>query len=221
MIDRRFTAICFMLVGTAALSAMSERRHPQSLVRPLEAISPEIGEWQTTGHETLGAEILNVLKPTSYLSRYYRGVDTSLGLFIAFYDHQTAGATLHSPKHCLPGTGWEIWKQSSYTVPLATGPVTINRYSVRHGEDKTVIYYWYQSEDRIVASELAGKVFLVRDSLISGKTAAALVRVTVPDTPTADREVEEFAKKLIPEISLCFGKQSGSKLAAADLIDRR
>jgi EpsI family protein len=83
--------------------------------------------------------------------------------------------------------------------------VVINRYSIRKADEKMIIYYWYQSKDRIVASELAGKFFLVRDSLLSGHTAAALVRLTVPDSPTADDEAIDFATKVSPQLNACMG----------------
>jgi EpsI family protein len=205
MIDR-YVGLCSLLLATVVLSAMSEHRPPQSLVRPLEQIPQSLGEWQTTGHETLGAEILNVLKPTSYLSRFYEGGEMPLGLFIAFYDRQTAGATLHAPKNCLPGSGWEVWKQGSLSLQGLSGLVTINRYSIRHADQKMIIYYWYQSKDHIVANEMAGKYFLVRDALFSGHTAAALVRVTIPDTPASDKNATDFAARVIPEVQKCFGK---------------
>jgi EpsI family protein len=206
MMDWRFAVVITMLSGTVILSGTSERRLPQSLARPLESIPTEMSQWHTVDRETLGAEVLKVLKPTSYISRFYKGSADALGLFIAFYERQTAGATLHSPKNCLPGSGWEIWRQGSLTIPSGSSNTVVNRYSVRRGDDKMVIYYWYQSKDRIVASEVAGKFFLVKDSLISGNTAAALVRLTLPDTPASDDHAAAFARSLIPEIQACFGK---------------
>jgi EpsI family protein len=206
MIDWRFAAVFSLLLGTLALSGLSERRQADSLSRPLEAIPTQLGQWQATSHETLGAEVLNVLKPTSYLSRVYKGDDDSLGLFIAFYDRQTAGSTLHAPQNCLPAGGWEVWQQGSYTIRQASGALTINRYSIRRTDDKLVVYYWYQSKERIVASEVAGKFYLVRDALFSGHTATALVRLTLPDSPTSDQEAEDFATRVIPEVQAGFGR---------------
>jgi EpsI family protein len=205
MIDWRFTSALALLTGTVVLSGMAERRPAQSLARPLETISTQIGPWRMTGRETLGAEVLDLLKPTSYLSRFYEGNEL-LGLFIAFYERQTAGATLHSPKNCLPGSGWEVWKQAYLTVPTRQGSVTVNRYSIRRLDEKIVMYYWYQSKDHLVASEIAGKFLLVRDALFSGHTAAALVRVTLPDTAAADEDASGFIAQLLPQVQDCFGK---------------
>ena len=203
--DWRFAGILTLLLGTVAVSAMSESRPLRPLSRPLEKIPAQLGRWQATGEETLGAEVLKVLKPTSYLSRFYGGDSQRLGLFIAYYDRQTAGGTLHSPRNCLPGSGWEIWQQSSLKVAGA-GDVIINRYSIRNLNQKMVMYYWYQSTDRIVASELAGKVYLVHDALFRQQTAAALVRLILPDTASSDEEAIDFSARVIPEIRACFGR---------------
>src|SRR5947209_8704585 len=106
-LDWRFAATVSLLAATAGISAMAELRPPESLHRPLEALPATLGRWHQASEESLGAEILGVLRPTSYLSRVYRGEDRDAGLFIAYYDRQQTGATMHSPRHCLPGSGWE------------------------------------------------------------------------------------------------------------------
>ena len=62
--------------------------------------------------------VVRALDPTSYLSRTYRKGSNDADLFIAFYAQQRAGESMHSPKHCLPGSGWEIWKHDSAPVPI-------------------------------------------------------------------------------------------------------
>ena len=183
--DWRFTATISLLVATAAISATAELRRPESLARPLETIPEQIGQWRQESELNLGAEILSVLRPTSYLSRVYRGKSREAGLLIVYYARQEAGTTLHSPRHCLPGSGWEIWRQASISVPAPSGPVRINRTSIRNQGEKLVMYYWYQSKSRIVMSEIAGKYFLVHDSLLRGNTAGSLVRLTLADAPAS------------------------------------
>ena len=49
---------------------------------------------------------------TDYLLRDYSttpdsGAVSALSLYIGYYDRQLRGKTIHSPKNCLPGAGWE------------------------------------------------------------------------------------------------------------------
>ena len=42
-----------------------------------------------------------------------------------------------------------------HTIDLGNGgmPIVVNRYVVQHGNDKSLALYWYQSRDRVVASD--------------------------------------------------------------------
>lgn len=130
--------------------------------------------------------------------------DRTLGLFIAYYAEQRAGESMHSPKHCLPGAGWEIWKYATVRVPLEHGNVPANRYSIQNGTSRALVLYWYQSRSRIIASEYMGKIMLIRDALINRSTAAAIVRITLADEPGALQSAVEFASKSIPELQFCL-----------------
>ena len=120
---------------------------------------------------------------------------------------------MHSPKHCLPGAGWEIWQHGSATIPVESGNVEVNKYSIQNAGTRMLMFYWYQSSTRIFASEYLGKVLLARDTLSNGRTGGSIVRIIVMDSPGAEQEAIAFASTLIPEVRKCFG--SPRTLAAA------
>jgi EpsI family protein len=149
--------------------------------------------------------VLGKLLPTSYLSRTYQKGGRQIGLFIAYYAQQRGGESMHSPKYCLPGGGWEIWNYGSVSVAMGGGDVRINKYSVHNGGNRAVVLYWYQSRKRILASEYLGKILLVKDSLTDGNTAGSIVKITVADTPAAVAEGIQFAAEVIPRMQDCLG----------------
>jgi|SRR5579862_408973 len=202
----QFPVTVLLLGATLAASGMSERRRPDYLARPLEDIDSQFAGWHAVADEALGARVLKVLLPTSYLSRTYRKDDRNLGLFIAFYAQQRAGESMHSPKHCLPGSGWEIWNYDTALVPVNGQSVKVNKYYVHHASQRALMFYWYQSKQRIIASEYLGKILLVRDALLDGRTAGSIVRITVPDVPGASEEAVQFASAVIPQVQRCFGR---------------
>jgi len=114
---------------------------------------------------------------------------------------------MHSPKHCLPGAGWEIWNHDSASIPVRGQQVQINKYSIENAGTRMLMFYWYQSKTRIIASEYLGKVMLARDTILTGHTAGSIVRIMLPDTPAASAEGVRFAARLIPEVERCFGSQ--------------
>ena len=136
-----------------------------------------------------------------------RKIKIPLELFIAYYAQQRAGESMHSPKHCLPGGGWEIWKQDSELLTVRGKQFEINKYSIQNSGSRMLMFYWYQSKTRIVASEYIGKLLLARDTLLSGHTSGSIVRIMLPDSPAISNEGLAFATRLIPEVERCFGSQ--------------
>jgi len=203
-----YVVTVLLLSATLAGYALSERRRPDSLAQPLDTIDKQIEGWTIAGDEPLSAGVLGKLQLTSYLSRMYDKGGTRLDLFIAYYAQQRAGESMHSPKHCLPGSGWEIWKHGSAIVPVAGGQVEVNQYSIQNSGRRMLVFYWYQSSRRIIASEYMGKILLARDALFDGRTSGSLVRVILPDVPSAPAEGTAFAAALIPRIQRCFGEQN-------------
>ena len=92
---------------------------------------------------------------------------------------------MHSPKHCLPGAGWEIWDYGSLDVAANGRNYTVNNYAIANSGQRMRVLYWYQSKGRIIASEYMGKILLARDALFQNSTAASIVRIIVPDQPGA------------------------------------
>lgn len=194
-----------VLAGTLALAKLSDRRLPESLAHGLAGIDSEISGWKAVGDSPLPAGTLAVLAPTSYLARVYRKGGQRLDLFVAFYAQQRAGENMHSPKHCLPGAGWEIWRYASTAVPVAgQRPVEVNLDSIQKSGERALVLYWYQSRRRVIASEYLGKLFLVRDALVDGRTAGSIVRLSLEDKPQAADEAVRFASKLIPQVQRCL-----------------
>ena len=67
--------------------------------------------------------MVQVLTPTSYLMRDYRKNNATAQLFVVFYALQRAGETMHSPKACLPGAGWEFTQKGMRIVNVGPGKV--------------------------------------------------------------------------------------------------
>lgn len=200
-----FAAILVILTGTFGLSALAKRRRPDPLAVPLTQIAAQISDWTAVKDQQLPEATLHALKPTAYLSRTYRKGAQDAGLFIAFYEQQRAGESMHSPKHCLPGAGWEIWGQDSATIPVRGRPARVNRYSIQNNGRRMLMFYWYQSKDRVIASEYLGKLLLARDAIVTGRTSGSIVRLMLEDVPGASEEGIALAARIIPEVDRSFG----------------
>src|SRR5579871_5185110 len=157
---------------------------------PLNQFPTKLGSWQMVQQGVIEQEVKDILRADDYVTRYYSNSRNYADLFVAYFKSQRAGQTPHSPKNCLPGSGW-IWTVSdtvSIQVPSRAEPIVVNRYIVSKDEDRAVVLYWYQSRDRVVASEYRAAALSVADALRYNHTDTALVRVTVPYRDPKDQQ---------------------------------
>jgi len=172
------------LVQGAAFYGLARRteRIPQS--RSLSELPSAFGEWRMLREGVIEPEEKEVLRADDYLSRNYAAPGKAASLFVAYFRSQRAGQTPHSPKNCLPGSGW-TWSVSDTIRIDITGraeAIEINRYIVSKGDDHEVVLYWYQSRDRVIAGEYRAALFTAWDALRYNRTDTELVRVVTPVT---------------------------------------
>jgi EpsI family protein len=198
-----------LLVLQAALlySAVRPEFVPPS--RPLEDMPATLGSWRLAHTGVIEQEVLDVLKADDILNRMYcnspssdctqTGQGTAANLFVAAFRTQRTGKAPHSPKNCLPGSGWV--KISSGEIPIDVGagaPISVNRYVVAYGSQRDLVLYWYQSRDRVVAGEFTAKFWVMADAIRLNRTDTALVRVIVPvvnrDEAQAQASATDFVK---------------------------
>jgi exosortase D (VPLPA-CTERM-specific) len=129
-----------------------------------------------------------------------------VNLYVAWYDSQRAGKSVHSPSTCLPGGGWKMTSFGQVEVPGVTvvgQPLRVNRTVIALGESRQLVYYWFQQRGRVLTNEYLVKWYLFWDSLTRSRTDGSLVRliVSLPEGSTeeqADRQLAEFAAELEP-----------------------
>jgi EpsI family protein len=157
--------------------------------QPLAEFPRQLGRWAAVSDEAIDADTLAVLKADDYLVRTYRGKGGEpAALFIAYYRAQHAGESMHSPKNCMPGSGWQPVQNDRVSLGTdARGqPIWVNRYVVAKGGQRALALYWYQENGRTIASEYWGKIYMVWDTFRTGRRDGAIVRISVPMATTDD-----------------------------------
>jgi len=164
------------------------------LARPLAQFPVQFGGWSLHQEGVVEKEIADVLRADDLLNRVYTGPGGVMAsLFVAYFKSQRTGQAPHSPQNCLPGSGWVPSQIGFLTleIPEEARSISINRYTVAKGDATSVVLYWYQSRDRVVASEFAAKFWLVADSIRYRRSDTALVRVVVPVGPEGEQAASD------------------------------
>jgi EpsI family protein len=166
--------------------------------KPLAEFPTVIGDWRMVREGVIEQDERDVLRADDYLTRQYAAPGKTASLFVAHFQSQRAGQTPHSPKNCLPGAGWSWSVADTVQVDIAGRgqPIEINRYIVSRADDHAVVLYWYQSRDRVVASESHAALFTAWDAMRYNRTDTELVRVVAPVAENGVDFIRAFFTKL-------------------------
>lgn len=200
---RAWTATALLIATgfiTSAARSQARAGAPPTISMPLT-----IGGWTGVDQPPLDAETERVLAADAYVDRDYSSPGHAhVGLYVAYYAQQRPGASIHSPLHCLPGTGWEPSEVATMAVTRPDGSTgTLRRMIVRKHLEQALVLYWYSIHGRMLANEFASKAWLIHDGIRLGRSDASLVRIVVPISPSTDsvtaaeRDGLAFANELL------------------------
>jgi EpsI family protein len=201
----RYWMVVALLAGTGLLLFARGNSDLIPASEPLSQVPRNIAGWWGSDVQ-IDQETLDVLGAGDFMSRVYihEGPELPIGLFIGYFPTQRTGVTIHSPKNCLPGSGWSFESEQYVNLNDANGNAhRVGEYIIADGEDRQFVIYWYQAHGRSIANEYMAKIYLVTDAIRLNRTDGALVRVITPikgdeGTSAARARAEAFTAKLFP-----------------------
>jgi exosortase D (VPLPA-CTERM-specific) len=194
-------------VGTTAFQARQEIIPERDQLSTFPLL---VDSWR--GNE-MGIEqvYLDTLKLDDYLmAQFGRPGDVfPIQLYVAYYESQRKGASVHSPRACLPGGGWnidEFDQQQIADVRPNGDPVSVNRVLISLGDSRQLVYYWFEQRGRNLTNEYLVKWFIFWDALTQNRTDGALVRLVTPLEETesiadADARMQQFVRDVDPQLA--------------------
>jgi EpsI family protein len=210
MNNRYFRALAVVLLLQAlAFYALASRPENVPYVAPLSTFPAVLGGWHMVKDFPVDKEMLDILRADDTLNRAYTDTASRVGayLFVAYFKTQRYGQSPHSPKNCLPGSGWDPVEGASGEMAVrvagSEAPITVNRFVVQHGDERSVTLYWYQGHGRVIADEFSAKFWLVADAIRYHRSDTAAIRVTVPVGSSVEAAVAtgaQFVQAVFPDL---------------------
>jgi EpsI family protein len=201
-LNRYGGALAAILVLQAVLFYSASRGEGTPLAAPLSTFPLTFGNWSLLREGVVEKDELEVLRADDVLTRVYKNESSraAASLFIAYFKSQRTGQSPHSPKNCLPGSGWQPEQSGRIDIPVGSRSIHVNRYVVSNGSDVSLVLYWYQSQGRVIADEFAAKFYLVEDSIRHHRSDTSLVRVIVPVPQGQQKRADEIAVNFVQSI---------------------
>jgi EpsI family protein len=209
----QFVPAVILLSGVLLVSGVREQLKMPSRA-PMKAVQLDAPGY-ATGDIVVPEQERKIAGMSDYVMRSYtRDSLDAFSIYVGYYDYQAQGKTIHSPKNCLPGAGWE--QMAGGTIPVAAEgkTVQVNRFLMANKGARALVYYWYQGRGRVESNEYRVKWNLLRDAALHGRTDEALVRIVIPLPPSrpgidkgtdpavaaADKRALEMASQLVTRV---------------------
>jgi len=198
---KSFAAILAVLLITfLATGLLRYYRAPVQRSVTLDRIPLSISEWLGVPDE-VPRPVLDLLRPDQLFSATF-GNDsgTRVHLFIDYYSPRNTTGAIHSPRNCLPGSGWVISGSAPRTIALNGRSISANRFLLTLGESRQVMDFWYITRYGETANDYVLKLNTMISSLTLKPTDKAFVRFVTADDTKSIAAMEEFEKLIISEI---------------------
>lgn len=196
--------LLFILLGFAAVYVYTRSEADVPISTPLDQFPQRAGDWTMTGQARFDERVLAVLLPTDYLSRSY--IDSKgdkLSLYIGFHNGGPNSGPIHSPKQCLPGSGWNRLKEEVRQVKFKGENVSYVSAIYQKDTEKQLFLYWFQVRDQILTNEYMLKLAMIKNSVLSNRRDSAFIRLSVMATDGEDKATEigeKFIRDFYPAI---------------------
>jgi EpsI family protein len=199
-----FVVAVLLLAATLALSHAIEFREKIPVAKSLRQFPTELAQWSGV-FSPMEQQFIKELDLSDYTIINYRDSSAKdVNFYVAYYESQRKGESIHSPETCLPGSGWEFQQAGRGLVPLSNGEtMRVNRAYMEKSGSRQLAYYWFPQRGRTLTTAYELKVYTFWDSLTKHRTDGALVRVITPVYASetlndAEARLQGFTREVVP-----------------------
>jgi exosortase D (VPLPA-CTERM-specific) len=188
----QFVFSVIFLAANLSIAYGFEFRESVPMNKPFASFPLNQSEWVGTP-QPMEQSIVDELDFTDYVMVDYKNNDGRvINLYIAYYESQRKGESIHSPSSCLRGGGWEFEQAGKGKIKLNNGTtISVNRAVIQKDSIKQLAFYWFPARGRIITNEIQMKAFNFWDGLTRQRSDGALVRVITLVYPDETVEAAE------------------------------
>jgi EpsI family protein len=205
--NKAFAISCFLILLTIVIVQMIGTVFNIEVVeKRLYGLPYEIDGYSGSD---IGMEesVVKELDPDVYIFRNYTKGSDVITLYIGYYGTKKGGRSEHAPQGCYPGQGWTILAQDEVEIVTyndgTARKMKINSLKVKKDSSRQLVYYWYQSVDKIFSSGIHQNIHRLKTRLFNKRNDGAFIRLAVPignKNEVASETLNRFFEKVYPLI---------------------
>jgi EpsI family protein len=153
-------------------------------------------------------KVIQALETDSTVFKRYQNIDgDAISLYIGHYKKLEKAKLSHSPKVCFTAQGWIMSNSKHVSLHLNGHELNCISMIVNKGNEKELVYYWYQFDNKTFNDLYKMKFALLSKKISGGDEDNLFIRVTTPinlDVEKASIIISNFLEDLSPTINNVF-----------------
>jgi EpsI family protein len=198
---KAFYSILALILLTSALCFLIRHYSPSPIAIQTNSQFPlSKGQWSGT-EDQLSQAVLDMLKPDVIFSGAYLNSENSkVALLFQYYAPQNTEGTPHSPRNCLPGSGWIIENVTDLKLNINGREIKGGRFIISLENKKQAMDFWYITRFGETANDYRLKLYMIAASLTFRPHDVAFVRVVGDGDPAGLAAIADFEQNFIGEV---------------------
>jgi EpsI family protein len=198
---KAFYLILAIILLTSGLCYLIRHYSPSPIAIQSDRQFPLTKSQWTGTEDELSQAVLDMLKPDIIFSGAYRNNDNKeVALLFQYYAPQNTEGTPHSPRNCLPGSGWIIESVSDIRLNINGREIRGGRFIISLENKKQAMDFWYITRFGETANDYRLKLYMIAASLTFKPHDVAFVRVVGDGDPAGLAALADFEKNFVGEV---------------------
>ncbi|MBN1162986.1 MAG: EpsI family protein [Candidatus Krumholzibacteriota bacterium] len=207
--------LVLLLVVLSLLTGYVHALRDRSMMKPpspdLALIPREIGGYSSRD-EYLEPASLRLLGADATLARSYRNQAGPIELFLGYFASPQENSQIHSPKHCYPGSGWDILAEGSPRIRLGSREARVKEITITDGKERRLVFYWFDMNGETIHDEFSLKWRQMKSNILARSPAATFIRfstgIPAGGSGRARQDLIRFIETLSPAIQAALAPES-------------
>lgn len=201
MAKKAFLTFLGLLLATFAFCAVIK------YYRPAPAHPVVISQFPLTHNEwraeqlPIAEGVVDILRPDAIFNAIYANpLGNQVDIFLSYFAGDNTQGGVHSPRNCMPGSGWVILKEEPRPIPYGDSQIPASRLYVKYGQTLRVVDYWYITSHGETSSDYGLKFFTMISALQFKPTDVAFVRFVCSADSTSLAQLDQFEQEMSKEV---------------------
>ena len=201
MDKKTYLGIIVLILVTFGFTRGIEMYSPESRAKVnFDDFPLQIGDWHGQ-REEVSPDVIAILNPKAIFSAWYVNSEgIRVHLFFDFFSSDAGFGGPHSPRNCLPGSGWTIERAGERTIRAGGEPIKTGRFNLRYGESREVMEFWYVTSYGATGNDYLFKFYQMLSSLTFRPKDVGFIRYVTAEDSASLAALEEFQDLSIQEI---------------------